>query len=479
MYKCNRWLAVLLTGAVAWSCHHVSRAAPPAELPVNIGEQLQLFFDDQLIQSMHGAQLKLHSPRPAEEVIRMDKPWEDETMYDSVVIKDGDRYRMWYRTNFNARPFYTGYAESADGVRWTKPNLGLIEFRGSKENNLVWTSGADGAMGCVLSIFKDANPDTPESQRYKGFATRISSPAGETGILGLVSPDGLRWELLREELILRGAAFDSHNLAFWDAARGEYVAFVRDFLGDIRHIQRATSADFRTWSKLEFIDLGDSPLEDLYKNAAVSYYRRPDILLMFPKRFLPTRKADPSWPHVGLSDIVFMSSRDGVRWDRRFMEAFIRPGRDPLNWHERAIEVGQGLVPTGEDEMSLYYIEHYRTDSVRIRRGVLREDGFVSVNAPYAGGELVTRPLLFAGNRLTINYATSAAGSIRVEIMDADGKAVPGFAAQDAAEIFGDQTDRVVKWQEAADVSQFAGEPIRLRFVLKDADLFSFRFRAE
>ena len=215
MCKFNSWFATILTGAVAWGCHHAVHAAPPAEPPLEVGDRLQLFLDDYLIDSIDGAKLKLHHPRPAELVIEKDKPWEDETMYDSVVIKDGDRYRIWYRTNFNARPFYTGYAESADGVRWTKPNLGLIEFQGSKDNNLVWTSGPDGAMGCVLSIFKDGNPNTPASRRYKGFATRINSKAGETGILGLVSPDGLRWQLLQPGLILRGAAFDSHNLAFW------------------------------------------------------------------------------------------------------------------------------------------------------------------------------------------------------------------------------------------------------------------------
>lgn len=68
---------------------------------------------------------------------------------------------------------------------------------------------------------------------------------------------------------------------------------------------------------------------------------------MFPKRFLPDRQRDPAWHQPGLSDIVFMSSRDGLRWDRRFLEAFLRPGLDPLNWHDRAIEVGAGLVPAG------------------------------------------------------------------------------------------------------------------------------------
>jgi len=120
---------------------------------------------------------------------------------------------------------------------------------------------------------------------------------------------------------------------------------------------------------------GDSDREHLYKNAATPYYRRPDMLLMFPKRYLQTRKSpDPNWKHRGLSDIVFMSSRDGIHWDRRFREAFLRPGRDRLNWHEWAIEAGPGLVPTGDGEMSLYFIEHYRTESVRSRRQYSRRD---------------------------------------------------------------------------------------------------------
>ena len=153
----------------------------------------------------------------------------------------------------------------------------------------------------------------------------------------------------------------------------------------------------------------------------------PDIYLMFPKRFLPERKFDPNHSDSGLSDIVFMFSRDGLRWDRRFMEGFIRPGRDLNNWHERAIEVGSGLVPTGDGEMSLYMVANYRAPSVHIRRMALREDGFVSVHANYAGGETTTKLLTFEGRELVINYSTSAAGSICVEIQDAEGKPIPSF----------------------------------------------------
>ena len=441
---------------------------------LNIGAQLQLFLDDWLIETMKNLTLKLHSPEPREVIIQRDKPYETPTLYDPVVIKDDDLYRMWYRTNFEAPPYYTGYAESPDGIYWTKPSLHLIEHGGSTDNNLFWKAGRN--EGYVLSIFKDGNPNAPDIERYKAIAV------SERGMVGLVSPDGINWQNLQPEPIIVGpegdAAFDSHNIAFWDAAHGCYVAYLRGWRGGIRGIRRGVSNDFRHWSELEYLDLGDSPPEHLYKNAATPYYRRSDIYLMFPKRFLPERKFDPKHSHSGLSDIVFMFSRDGLRWDRRFMEGFIRPGRDLNNWHERAIEVGSGLVPTGDGEMSLYMVANYRTPSVHIESMALREDGFVSVHANYAGGEMTTKTLTFEGRELVINYSTSAAGSIRVEIQDAEGKPIPSFMLAESVEIYGDELERVVAWNGSSDVSLLVGKPVRLRFVMKDADLYSIRFRA-
>ncbi len=457
---------------------------------VPIGGKLQLFFDDQLIESMEGLELRLHSPRRAEIVIKKDKAWEDSTMFDPVVIKDGSRYRMWYRTNFNAPPFYTGYAESDDGVNWAKPSLGLVEFGGEKNNNLVWSSGPDKSRPYVLCVFKDNNIKVAASERYKaiGVRRRPDSDPPADDLYALVSPDGLSWRLLQKDPIVRGSEgdlmFDSHNIAFWDSARSQYVIYARGWPdgwpAGARGIRRYVSSDFRAWSKPETLDLWKGSDKDhLYKNAATPYYRRPDILLMFPKRFMEKRKSlDPKWKHGGLSDIVFMSSRDGVHWDRRFREAFMRPGRDLLNWHERAIEIGPGLVPTGKGEMSLYFIQHYRTESVGIRRGVLREDGLVSIHAKYKNGEVLTRPLVWVGDQLVINFSTSAAGSVRVELQDSRGKALVGYELEECDENYGDELSRVVRWKGKSDLPELGGEAMRMRIVLRDADLFSFQFQS-
>jgi hypothetical protein len=272
--------------------------------------------------------------------------------------------------------------------------------------------------------------------------------------------------------------FDSHNIFFWDKQRKHYVGYLRGWIEHrVRSIRWCTSSDFRTWSELAFIDMGDSPLEHLYKNACQPYFRAPHIYLMFPKRFMPERKVVADHPAVGVSDAVFMTSRDGHHWDRRFMEAFLRPGLDQDNWTERNMYIGPNVVPTAPDEMSLYYMEHYRHPSCRIRRGVLRTDGFVSIHAGYTEGTLVTKPFTFEGKELVINYATSAVGRVRVEIQDTSGSPITGYTLSESSEIYGDEIEHVVCWQGEGDVRALAGQPIRLRFVMKDADLYSIRFR--
>jgi hypothetical protein len=127
--------------------------------------------------------------------------------------------------------------------------------------------------------------------------------------------------------------------------------------------------------------------------------------------------------------------------------------------------------------LSFYATESYWTGrSSLVRRHTLRLDGFVSVSATAKGGELVTKPVTFSGSRLTLNLSTSAAGDVRVELQDADGAPIPGFALDDCPPVFGDSHERAVTWNGGGDVSTLAGKPVRLRFVLKDADLYAYRF---
>jgi hypothetical protein len=178
-----------------------------------------------------------------------------------------------------------------------------------------------------------------------------------------------------------------------------------------------------------------------------------------------------------------MASRDGVRFER-WNEAFLRPGPERggtwlygqqfIAWH--AVETASSL-PGARPELSIYASEgSWHGDGNEMRRYSMRLDGFVSINAPLEGGEAVTKPIRFAGKKLTLNFASSAAGDIRVELQDAQGRAIPGFGLDACPPLFGDTLERSVIWNDSDDVSRLAGQPIRLRFVLRDADLYSFRF---
>ncbi len=454
---------------------------------LNIASRVEPFVDDWLIDRMRNVGLRLHHPVAREVSFQFDQPWEGSSSIFLRVMKDGDTYRNWYRAGADADQF-PAYAQSADGIHWTRPDLGLVEYAGSRHNNLLF----DLPDVANLSVFRDDNPAAVDRECYKAIAIGPKVDGRRT-VRGLISPDGLEWAILDKDPILvappdRWPMFDSPNVAFWDGVQHQYVAYLRGWVpgppdvvsdhdGGVRTIRRSTSDDFRTWSEPEFIDMADAPLEHLYTNACTPYFRAPHIYVMFPRRFVLGRKVHDEWEEDGLSDVVFMTSRDGVRWDRRFMEPFIAPGLDGNNWNDRSLTVGVGLVPTGANEMSLYYKEHNRLPTSRMRRGSLRTDGFASINAGYTGGEFVTKALIFDGRELAINYSTSAVGSIQVEIQDEHGAPLPGFGLKDCTPIFGDEIERVVRWKEVGDLSGLAGRPVRLRFVMdKVADIYSLRF---
>ncbi|MFN0167585.1 MAG: hypothetical protein ACKV22_14240 [Bryobacteraceae bacterium] len=487
----TRATAVLLAAAVA--------QAQPRPTDVR-----QLFLDERSITSKEGVSLKLHSPIPREIVLTADKPWEGQTLAYVTVLKDGDRYRMYYRASgppIGSPPkaargdkaqmdwSYTALAESRDGLHWTKPELGVVQFRGSAKNNLVWP--AKGEDSTDLIPFLDTRPGVPADQRYKTLAN-----PNNYELLALASPDGIHWARMQANPVISYVAgdplMDPQNLAFWDERQQLYVAYLRGWYNTrIRSVRRATSKDFLHWTQPEFVGFGGSDIEHLYINNTFAYDRAPGTYLMFAKRFVPWRKWDLAWPYPGLSEIALLSSRDGIHFDRTFMEPFVSPGLDPKNWHERALMMARGVLHTSPVEMSLYLLEHYRTDAVHIRRMSLRPDGFISVNAPYKGGEFATLPFVWKGRALALNHATSVIGSIRVEIQDAAGRPIPGYRLEECDEIYGDEVSRAVTWRRGhneimtADRKEslypaseigFAlrGQLVRLRFVMKAADLYSF-----
>jgi hypothetical protein len=524
----RQWLkdsaAIGLTSLVAASTPHVVRAHRRAADDVtDIGTRLELFVDDQLIEKLRDVELRMHHPTPRDLALVHDAPWEGTGSGYHSVFQDDDRYRMYYKAwhlevsqgklDTGRHPLFCCYAESDDGITWRKPPLGLHEFEGSKQNNIVVASGKQGPLSVDAghpAVFKDANPDAPPEGRYKA----IFRSSGKSGLLPFQSPDGLHWSPMSEAPILAGlGAFDSQNLAFWDPTLGKYRAYWRIFTegvttdkvwkpGGIRAIRTATSDDLLHWSKPLDLTYVDSPPEQLYTNQIKPYYRAPHILIGFPTRYVDrgwseSMESLPEHEHrrmrsaatnrygTAVTEGLLMASRDGVQFQRRG-EAFLRPGpqrpgtwnygHQYIAWH--VVETGSSL-PGADNELSLYAGESYWTGKASaLRRYTLRIDGFVSASAPIAGGELLTRPIRFEGNALLLNFASSAAGGLRIEVQDTSGKAMPGFALDDCPAIYGDSLQRRVSWDGGKDLASLAGKPVQLRFELKDADLYAFRFQA-
>lgn len=484
---------------------------------IDIGSRRELFVDDFVIDKLTGdAELRMHHPTPREIAIVHDAPWEGSSSGYHTVFQDGDLYRMYHRGSHldvsqgklgsgRHKPFYC-YAESDDGIRWRKPELGIVEFDGSKKNNII----LEGLGTHNFAPFKDANPDCAPEARYKALAGIKS----EGGLFAFKSADGIHWSLMTDKPVITNGAFDSQNLAFWDPTLGKYRAYWRTFTAGVtkakdwrpsgyRAIRTGTSSDFLQWGEDADLTYVDSPNEHLYTNQVGPYYRAPHILIGFPTRYIDRGWSDSmrALPELenrelrasanrrygtAITEGLLMASHDGVRF-KRWNEAFLRPGiQRPGTWQYgqqymacHVVETKSSL-PGASNELSFYATEGYwHGKGGTVRRYTLRLDGFVSAGAPIKGGEVITKPLKFEGAKLTLNFATSAAGSLRVEIQTPDGKPIDGFALADCPDHFGDTVERVVTWTNGPDVSALAGRPARLRFRLKDADLYSFRFQGD
>ncbi len=496
-------------------------SAAGGDTPVAIGSRRELFVGGFLVDRLGGgARLQLHHPEPRETVLVHDAPWEGTGSGYHSVFQDGDLYRMYYKAwhldvtkgkvNTASHPLFCCYAESDDGIHWHKPKLGLHEFNGSKANNIAIASGRMGPITVDAghpAVFKDENPDAPADARYKAI---VRSPKPH-GLHALKSPDGLHWAPMADAPVITSGAFDSQNLAFWDPVRKEYRAYWRIFTsgttdaenwkpGGVRAIRTATSPDFVNWSKPIDVAYVDSPAEHLYTNQIKPYYRAPHIFIGFPTRYVergwsPSMRALPELEHrewragaslrygTALTEGLLMASRDGVLFNR-WNEAFLRPGIEREGtWHYGHQYIAWHVVETksplegAPNELSLYAGESYWTGtSSELRRYTLRLDGFVSAGAPMSGGEVVTKLVTFEGDRLQLNFSTSAAGTLRVEFQDAAGRPIPGFTAADCDDVFGDAIQRTVTFQGSGDVGKLAGKPVRLRFVLNDADVYAFQF---
>lgn len=466
--------------------------------PYTMRNKRELFVDQYLIQSKSKVEHRLHHPVSAGPVLYFDRPWEGNfSTYVSVVQAEG-LYHMYYRgsggTGTNGQ--VTCYAVSNDGINWSKPNLALHSVNGTMNNNIVLIF-SDIQTSHNFAAFYDTKEGVDPSERFKGVGGVASNPSRPNrGLYRYVSSNGVNWTQKSTTPLFdnTGTAMDSQNVLTWLPDEQRYAIYLRTWTGDspghntllkgTRTIARSTSTDFVNWTAPERMTFGDTPMEDLYTNATQPYFRAPHILVAMPFRFAPTVKVlsdeeliqygvhNSMW--VGASDAVFMTSRGGNSYDRTFMQSFIRPGLNGNNWAARSNIPASGIAQTGPDELSIYLTRAYATDDVYLERMTLRLDGFASVRANFEEGHIITKPLILEGSHLNVNYSTSSVGYVKVSFLDENGQEIDGYRTNQVKSLIGDKTDERVTWNLSSSISRINGRPVRIKFTIKDADVYSF-----
>ncbi len=477
-------------------------ASAASEGAVVLRNLRELFVDDFLVREKSCLEYRLGVPLPAGTALKLDQPWAGRWGAYVTIISDGKKFPMDYRGGFGAKENQdlTCYAESGDGITWKRPTLGLFSVNDSKENNGVLGVGEPTGATHNFSPYYDSRPGVPADERYKA----VGGGAGNNrtlkfsglvrGLYRFASADGINWRRLAGEPLFTDFALDSQNILTWLPAEQCFAIYLRTWTGDkkgvkfaynsVRTIARSVSKDFATWSEPKRMTFDQGGVENLYTNTTQPYFRAPHILVSMPFRFVSDRHVlddeklkrydiDQSMGK-GVSDAVFMSSRGGTEYQRKFLESFVRPGIDPGSWAARSNLPAYGVIPTGPTEMSFFIVRGYSSNQPRIERMAMRLDGFASLHAGFAQGYAITKPVRIDGNRFSLNLSTSANGYAKVVLLDEAGGELPGFGEADASELVGDSIDLTAAWKGPRKLTELKGRPLQIKFILRDADLYSF-----
>lgn len=474
----------------------LARAADDA--PNVVGGQAQLFVDLQRVDALEDVVQEFHAAEkhPDNPVLRQEKPWEsDRGTWGSVSFDPREKiFKMWYGGRSGKQKEYRPgsltdtsvlcYATSDDGIVWRRPELGLHEVMGTTKNNVVISDDHHNGMDHWESVLIDPLDDDPH-KRYKALGwSSFDWDGPQSGIYSMTSPDGLRWTHTSEPVFHYhprpgtddlGPVGDAQSLMI-DTHQRRYVAFLRS----LPNRSFSVSRDFQTWTPPE-IAIQARPGElvnTVYNHMGFVYGGQYLGLLTYFDR-------DPTNP---LCTVRLLSSRDGLHWHRPDTgQPTIDVG--PVGQWDRFTNLLTGAPPIRVgDRLFVYYrgIANRHTidgvydghdDAPRTGGGLglatLRLDGFASLAASYSGGRVTTKPFRCAGEKLFVN-AQADSGRITVEVLDEAGRPIEGFTSDDARPLAEDKIEQSVGWHGHPTLGSLAGRPIRLRFALHNARLFSY-----
>jgi hypothetical protein len=469
---------------------------------INLGNKREMFWDSYLVdEEKTTAFERIIEPTLKETCFWFDKGNEREHLISyPCLVKDNKGYKLYYFV-WTMKEFhnYLAVIESTDGINWTRPALNICDHPELEVNN-VCIDGSD-----TLFVFYDENPDCPPQEKYKAVGPYNHEKApGEWAyeLWCYVSPDGYHFN--RSHCIETDGRFDSLNTAHWkDGRYACYFRHMHDENGEdvtkwdnaaVRDVRVIYSTDFKNWTKQKRIEFDDGKDYPLYTNQIIPYERAPHILVGFPTRYCEKKEwtqnteqlasaglkkwlIDNTEPRGGLAitDAILMLSRNGEMW-HRYNEAIFTPGYEhERNWVYGDCYPAYGFVDSGREVYYMYTKDWHRSEGEPkpLNRYEIRKDGFACY---MAGGEervLITKPLVFEGKDLHLNFSTSAYGYIYVDVLDEDGNEL---SMKSSFEIYGNTIDRKIAFADGSDFSEYSGKPVRLRFRMRDAKVFSLKF---
>ena len=480
------------------------------------GDNRLLFFDNRHIESAENVTLTLNPPAKVGPCLHIEEEWEMKGARAHCVVEWQGQYRLYYKVGLGNDRSALAIAVSDEGITWERPDLGVVEFNGSTENNLVELDGRPNEV-CVF-----VDPTGPDEHRFKLVC---HSPA-EGGMYLMTSPDGLTFKRAPGHLLQ--FITDNNNSSFYDPRIGKYVIYLRGWdrsramppIEGTRSILRAETDDLfkpirfdenapdqwhvsPKWT--DIVDGGlrrmnrelptvmgcddlDLPNMGLYQAAAMQYL--PEAYVAFPSLYYSY-----PWPpegdfiNDGVLDLQFASSRDGIEWRRDFRGSYVRLDL-PDGPCTKMMHMLAGMVPHGH-RVSQYYVGARRTHGegrtakdVKVERPTnlgdpiahrleQRLDGFVSADSAYTGGTLLTTPFTLEHERLALNIDTSASGDARAALLDESGGATPGFGLEDSDRIQGNDTRYTITWRGNGDLPRLVGKKIKLLLRSRSAKLFA------
>jgi hypothetical protein len=463
---------------------------PAAPAPIDVGGHKQLFIDNRFIAASDRVELHMN---PAQKLgLLRDEKGKPFQGHVSRVIEDGGKVRMYLGAE------NVEVLESDDGLHFRR-------------------TGTRISGGTFPTIFLDSHEPDP-ARRYKLFHLESSAPfnPARDGVFASYSADGVHFKKVGRVLPF---FTDNPPLVLWDRRINKYVIYTRAFSYESenqRRIGRIETDDplkpwpyrktdkdhmFLSTKNVRVVleaDKEDDPHSDIYYNAATIYPWAQDVYFMFTsqfRHFSPKRnpyvrpREKGKWEDFGMLEAQLAVSRDGVHWSRPSREPYFPTGLAD-EWDRWYAVTGPGMARRGNYLYQYYNSSGRLHDSANLRPeyektakqvggvGVVRQrlDGFISADADHKGGWLQTPAVVFRGKRLRLNIDTGAMGTAFVQLEDAEGKPVPGFSFADCEEVAGNLIDQAVYWKGSPDVSTLAGKPVRIRFKLKRAKLYSFQF---